>query len=443
MNEVELEVLDLKDLILSNNSFGPADVGEIRTAITENYGHFSELRDAVGEMEINDALTPAGKTKMGVCQFLLGKFKDALATLQTADGSAMALFYQARCQFELGQYSEAITSYEQAQVSGYNQDQCNIGIAEAKRYRGEIDEALSILDNIFGPAEQTAEYMYQRAATVAAVGGRMDEAITLYERAVQTDENHAGALFGLALENDRMGNDDEALRLYERAAKAFPTAIGPLINLGLIYEDNNDFEKAQICYKRILDCYPNHPQTQLYMKDASATGNLLYDEEAQRRNDRLAQTLNMPVSNFELSVRSRNCLTKMGIETIGDLTRTTESELLSSKNFGETSLIEIREMLTSKGLQLGQFAHEKKSQDPPVDTSHLSPDEQALLERPIADLNLSVRARKCMARLQINTIGELIRKTGDDMLECKNFGVTSLNEVREKLTDLGLKLRGD
>jgi len=37
----------------------------------------------------------------------------------------------------------------------------------------------------------------------------------------------------------------------------------------------------------------------------------------------------------------------------------------------------------------------------------------------------------------------LIRKTGDDMLECKNFGVTSLNEVREKLTDLGLKMRGD
>ena len=60
-----------------------------------------------------------------------------------------------------------------------------------------------------------------------------------------------------------------------------------------------------------------------------------------------------------------------------------------------------------------------------------------------SDLNLSVRARKCMARLQLNTIGELIRKTGDEMLECKNFGVTSLNEVREKLTDLGLKMRGD
>jgi DNA-directed RNA polymerase subunit alpha len=48
-----------------------------------------------------------------------------------------------------------------------------------------------------------------------------------------------------------------------------------------------------------------------------------------------------------------------------------------------------------------------------------------------------------MTRLGINTIGELIRKSGDDLLECKNFGVTSLVEVREKLEQLSLKLRGE
>ena len=443
MSEVELDVLDLKEMILSNHTFGPSDVGSIRTAIAENYGYFGDLRDAVNEMEADDAKTPAGTTKMGVCQFLLGKFRESEETLQTADGSAMALFFQARCMFELGRYEDSISAYERAKTSGYNEDQCKIGIAESYRYAGRTDEAMAILDDIFGPAEQTADYMYQRAATAAAVGDRLDEAIALYQRAIQTDENHAGALFGLALEYDRQGKDEESRGLYERAAKAFPTGIGALINLGLIYEDENTFDKAQACYKRILDCYPDHPRTILYMKDASANGNMLYDEEAQRRNDRLAQTLNMPVANFELSVRSRNCLTKMGIDTIGDLTRTSEAELLSSKNFGETSLFEIREMLTSKGLSLGQFAHEKKSSDPPIDTSHMSPDEQAMLDRPISDLNLSVRARKCMARLQLNSIGELIRKTGDEMLECKNFGVTSLNEVREKLTDLGLKMRGD
>ena len=48
-----------------------------------------------------------------------------------------------------------------------------------------------------------------------------------------------------------------------------------------------------------------------------------------------------------------------------------------------------------------------------------------------------------MVRLGLTTIGELVRKTGDDLLECKNFGVTSLNEVREKLAIQGLRLRGD
>jgi DNA-directed RNA polymerase subunit alpha len=48
-----------------------------------------------------------------------------------------------------------------------------------------------------------------------------------------------------------------------------------------------------------------------------------------------------------------------------------------------------------------------------------------------------------MTRLGLTSIGELLRKSGDDLLECKNFGVTSLNEVREKLTQLSLKLRGE
>jgi DNA-directed RNA polymerase subunit alpha len=186
-----------------------------------------------------------------------------------------------------------------------------------------------------------------------------------------------------------------------------------------------------------------HARARLFLKDAEASRDMFYDEEAQRNRDRLTQLLSIPVTDFELSVRSRNCLQKMGIMTLGDLTRTSEQELLASKNFGETSLVEIREMLHSKGLELGQFAHERREEDVPFDAEALSPDEKALLDRPIADLNLSVRARKCMVRLGLNTIGELLRRTGDDLLECKNIGVTSLNEVREKLTQFGIKLRGD
>ncbi len=439
----EVQMIDLKDAILANASFGPQDIAKIRQAIASDFIHFAELRDAVGQIEQDPERSPAMQVKLGVCQVLLGRFKDAEATLGSADGGALSLFYLGRCAYEQGYYDDAIEKYGQAGKAGYDEDACNLAIAEAKRYLRDLEGSMLILDNMFGPIEQTAEYQYQRAATIAALGEQMSQAITHYERALQMDDRHAGALFGLALEHDRHGNDDEAIELYERAAAAFPTGVGVLTNLGILYEDRNQFDRAQVCYRRILECFPDHPRATLFMKDASALGNILYDEETQRRNDRLAQVLSLPVSNFELSVRSRNCLQKMGIDTLGDLTRTSEAELLASKNFGETSLYEIREILSSKGLSLGQFAHEKKPAEPPVDTSHMSPDEQALLDRPISDLNLSVRARKCMVRLGLNTIGELIRKTGDEMLECKNFGVTSLTEVREKLTDLGLKLRGD
>ena len=64
-------------------------------------------------------------------------------------------------------------------------------------------------------------------------------------------------------------------------------------------------------------------------------------------------------------------------------------------------------------------------------------------DKPVGDLNLSVRARKCMNRLGINSLGDLVQRTSDELLEAKNFGMTSLNEVREKLRQIGLNLRGD
>ena len=79
--------------------------------------------------------------------------------------------------------------------------------------------ALAVLDSLSGAIEQTAEYLAQRAATVAALGGNPQEVVALYERAVEADRNHPGALFGLALENDRHGNDDTAMELYKRAVE--------------------------------------------------------------------------------------------------------------------------------------------------------------------------------------------------------------------------------
>jgi DNA-directed RNA polymerase subunit alpha len=435
--------VDIRDIVLSNSSFGPQEIVNIAHSVADDLSQFAVLRDAANELEGRGEQTPASAVRLGVCMYLLSRWEEAEQVLAKADGGALAFFYLGKSKFELTKYQEAISCYESARTAGYDPEYCVMAIAEAKRNAGAKQEAMNLLDQMYGPIEQTSEYLYQRAATVASVSGNPDEVARLYERAVESDGRHAGALFGLALENDRRGNDDDALRLYQRASECLPTHVGALLNLGILYEDVQQYDRAQYCYQRILDAYPTHGRAALFFKDATASRDMYYDEEAQKRQDRLAQILNTPVADFELSVRARNCLQKMGIRTLGDLTRTTESSLLASKNFGETSLVEIKDMLASKGLQLGQFAHERPEAEPTYDVSHLSAEEQAVLGRPISDLNLSVRARKCMVRLGITTIGELVRKTGDDLLECKNFGVTSLNEVREKLKMYGLKLRGD
>ncbi len=436
-------VADVRELVVSNQSFGPSEIQQICRTISEDYTQLGILRDSVGELQQIADRSPAQSVRLGVCQYLVGRFAEAKDTLTHSDGSALAQLYLGKTCFQLELYEESVRYYQAAKTAGYDGDLCQIGIAEVYRYSGRLQESMNLLDNIFGPSEQTSEYLYQRGSTVSAIGGNDSEVLALYNRALQIDDHHPGALFGLAHENDRRGNDYEAQGLYERAASCFPAHIGTLINLGIIYEDRNEYNKAQACYKRVLDVFPDHERARLYLKDASASGSVLYDEETQKRNEMLNQLLSIPVSDFELSVRSRNCLQKMGVRTLGDLTRTTEQQLLASKNFGETSLVEIREMLTAKGLSLGQFSDEQREPDPPLDLSAMTPDQQAVLDRPISDLNLSVRARKCMVRLGINTIGELMRKTGDDLLECKNFGVTSLNEVRAKLEPLNLKLRGD
>ena len=66
-----------------------------------------------------------------------------------------------------------------------------------------------------------------------------------------------------------------------------------------------------------------------------------------------------------------------------------------------------------------------------------------LLLRPIDTLDLSVRAANCMAEQEIETIGELVRRSKDELLQVKNFGKTSLREIEKKLKELSLDLGMD
>ena len=83
--------------------------------------------------------------------------------------------------------------------------------------------------------------------------------------------------------------------------------------------------------------------------------------------------------------------------------------------------------LEPKGLELGEVS--------PITAA--SPD----LELPIEELDLSERPRNCLKRARVDTIGQLVQKSEDDLLAITNFGSKSLEEVLQKLDERGLSLR--
>ena len=68
-------------------------------------------------------------------------------------------------------------------------------------------------------------------------------------------------------------------------------------------------------------------------------------------------------------------------------------------------------------------------------------DEQSrLFEKPIEDLELSVRSYNCLKRAGINTIGELLKKARSEMAKVRNMGAKSLEEVINKIESLGFNV---
>src|SRR5450432_1822644 len=204
-----------------------------------------------------------------------------------------------------------------------------------------------------------------------------EKAVEFYERALNENPDHEQAIFRLAVLYDRRAEDAKAIELYERICTSPPVHISALMNLAILYEDNNHYDEAYRCLTAVLKTDPNHERARLYMKDVASARSMFYDEDAEKRGDRRDAVMGIPITDFELSVRSRNCLKKMSIRTIGDLLRTGEQELLSYKNFGETSLNEIKSLLASKGLRLGQAVDGEKpsfTRTTPVVAENISPE---------------------------------------------------------------------
>ena len=86
--------------------------------------------------------------------------------------------------------------------------------------------------------------------------------------------------------------------------------------------------------------------------------------------------------------------------------------------------------------ELGQRVHAQ----PRGGASNVDAVLESKLSIPISELRFSVRAGNCLEAERIDTVRDLVQRTEDQLLEVRNFGDTTLNEVREKLTELNLHL---
>lgn len=314
--------------------------------------------------------------------------------------------------------------------------------------KGAHDEvAAKVLSDLAAaPSEfaASAEFHYLRGRALE-LQHNFEGALDDYAAAREIDPTHRTNLSRLAHLAERCGLDDLALEAYRSLTRQLPIDRSVMFNFGILLEDLGRDQEAAACYDIIVRSEPTNDRARIYLEDARSAIDMYYDEDLERKEDRLNQILRTPITDFELSVRARNCLNKMNILVLGDLVKLTEPELLSYKNFGETSLNEIKEILGSKGLRLGMKHEEavasvEAASRPRAAAAAGGASEGGILDRPLSQVDLSIRVRRALENLACMTLGDIVQHAEAELLSMPNFGHTSLQELKRKLTEYGLKL---
>lgn len=449
--------------LLTDGTLDEDRLQTIKQHAFESKESINRFREALSEVEAQ-AESDASKALMaGACQLIMGRIERAIGWLEKAPDSGLKHLMLGSAYRELKRYDDAMAQFENAGSAGVDKIKAASLAADCQHLAGNIEAAEQKLNELKAAGETSPDWHYLHGMLLNLRGDHED-AIAALEQALDLDHHHPRACFSLANLLYLYGDDEGARDLYDDMLNEGNGYINALMNLAVIHEDAGHYQKSVACLRRVLAIVPDHPRANLYLRDVEAGHDMFIDEQEMMDSNKRNAVLEIPVSDFELSVRSRNCLKKMNIHTLGDLLRTTEAELLAYKNFGETSLKEIKVMLLQKGLTLGQLAHERRkpsmmSQSAAISPmasnasmtglapisaaaeSHTASIPPEVFNRPVSTMSLSVRSRKCLQVLGINTIGELASRTENELMSSRNFGQTSLNEIKACLVDIGVSLR--
>ena len=440
------EALDFKDF-LTTDEIPLERFHEIRREIHCRVDLRSQLESLVADFDsLSRKFSTDNKAEVrrGVARWLLGQSEEAIPILEPARVSKEKAYILGLCYLEAENTKAALPHLKDAYDADSSDRLISAAFCEAKIRAGKYEEAETHVERLLKKDPPAEAYYLQ--GLLADLQGYHDDALEGYEKALEIEPGHAKSLFRLAYIMDLTGEDARALELYEQLRKLRPMHLNTMMNLGVLYEDRGDYERAAQCYQSVLDYYPMHPRARLHMGDAQASLTMFYDEDAARREAKMMQVLSQPVAEVSFSPRVRGALQKLGVATLGELVSRSEEELLGIPNFGRTSLRELKEFLSSKGLGLASSGGpagaggEEVGGAAPVVTGMGS---EELLKKNLNDFEWSGRIRKMFEKLGLVSIGDLMSKTEKDLLKSKNLGVTSIKEIRKRLGQYGLAMNAE
>ncbi len=396
------------------------------------------------QIEVRDLLGKLGKlslpdARLAAAYWMLGEKENARQHAQKESKAVTALLIQGALAEDAGDFETALDFYKKAETLAPSLSPCVLRQLSAMRKLGKIDEALARIAKLEREFGDKPNLFFHKGRCFEDEG-QQQNALDCYNMALELDPNHAESAFRAALICDLRGLEAEARELYTKVGPGSITAFtNACLNMALAYEDNDQYSEAIRCCEAVLRMNPNNIRAKSFLDAAENSMNMYYSPEETKQSERLEAVLRIPVTDFELSVRSRNCLAKMNIRTLGDLVKKTESEMLAYKNFGETSLREIREILSSKNLRLGMMREDAATRAAFGRSTGRVQEE--LLSKSIDEIELSVRSRKCMEGLGIKSLNDLVSKSEAELAGAKNFGRVSLNEIKKRIHEMGLSLR--
>ena len=151
----------------------------------------------------------------------------------------------------------------------------------------------------------------------------------------------------------------------------------------------------------------------------------------------LPRVQDIPIGDLNLSTRSHNALRRAGIETVGTMIQMSQKDIYELRGIGNQSVEEITSVINSfleydKKDTSHSLSHQSSALDT-IDGSQKPLLHESILSRPVTDLNLPVRVLNALRHKGIKTIGQVLTFSSEDVLQMRNLGILSAQQLKEQI----------